>query len=64
MQVQPAAVADTAAVGLVDGANKKKDFPLKFCTVCASNQNRFVPLPSSSSFPFPSFFLFISCVHP
>lgn len=65
MQVQPAAVADTAAVGLVDSA-KTKDFPLKFCTVCASNQNRFVPLPSSfssSPFLFPSFF-FISCVHP
>lgn len=58
MQVQPAAVADTAAVGLVDGV-KKKDFPLKFCTVCASNQNRFVPLPSFSS-PFP---FFINCVH-
>ena len=28
-----------------------KDFPLKFCTVCASNQNRFVP-------PFAFFFIF------
>jgi RNA polymerase II subunit A C-terminal domain phosphatase SSU72 len=25
-------------------APEKKDFPLKFCTVCASNQNRFVSL--------------------
>lgn len=50
MQVQPvAAAANATVVGLVDGV-KKKDFPLKFCTVCASNQNRFVPLPSCSFF--------------
>lgn len=40
MQVQP--LAETVGV---DGPEKKMDFPLKFCTVCASNQNRFVASP-------------------
>lgn len=57
MQVQPAVAVDTA-VGLVDSVQQNKDFPLKFCTVCASNQNRFVPL----SLPFFVFFFFFSQV--
>lgn len=46
MQAQPpqqasSAILETSAQASVDGS-EKKDFPLKFCTVCASNQNRFV----------------------
>lgn len=61
MQVQPqaqtavttATTTDMVVAGLVDGVEKKKkDFPLKFCTVCASNQNRFVIIPLQS-FYFP-----------
>lgn len=64
MSIQPSSAMDSTA-DLVDGVKQKKDFPLKFCTVCASNQNRFVPLPSfffSSSFPSPSFFFFFPFV--
>ncbi|RPB16684.1 Ssu72-like protein [Morchella conica CCBAS932] len=44
MQAQPpqqasSAILETSAQASVDGS-EKKDFPLKFCTVCASNQNR------------------------
>lgn len=59
MNIQPSSVMDATA-GLVDGV-KKKDFPLKFCTVCASNQNRFVLLPSSFSVVF---FLFFFSLYP
>jgi RNA polymerase II subunit A C-terminal domain phosphatase SSU72 len=53
----PPPVAPDAAV---DGTNAEPQqdtvpddaFKLKFCTVCASNQNRYVDAPLSSLFPY------------
>lgn len=59
MSIQPSSAMDSAA-DLVDGVKQKKDFPLKFCTVCASNQNRFVPLPSLPLLR--RYFFSLSCV--
>jgi hypothetical protein len=47
---QAAAEANLASEAMSKTESKENnDFPLKFCTVCASNQNRFV-LPFSLRF--------------